>query len=243
VYRAHEPPPAEKLKDLSVMLHNLGYKFSLTGGISPGNLAKVARAVRGKPEERLVNHALLRSMSQAVYSTENLGHFGLASKCYCHFTSPIRRYPDLVVHRLLTRCLSSPRKRGSRGGERRATSDERRLKETAEHCSKRERIAMQAEREMAKLYAALFMQERTGDEYEGIISHVTKFGFFVELIEFFVEGLVHINSLEDDKYFYEEKGPMLIGKRGKAKFRIGDRVRVEVLEVDIPNREIVFVLV
>jgi len=116
------------------------------------------------------------------------------------------------------------------------------LKEIAEHCSRRERIAMEAEREMLKLNAALFMQERVGDEYDGIISHITKFGFFVELIDFFIEGLVHVSSLDDDRYHYEEAGMKLVGKRSNRKFHIGDKVRIEVEEVDIPDREILFLL-
>lgn len=243
MYRVHEPSPPDKLRELFILLNNLGHKVRMGRGVTPGQLAGIVNAVRGRPEERLVNHMLLRSMSQAVYSPENLGHFGLASSCYCHFTSPIRRYPDLVVQRLLTRALA----RRDTKDEQRGTRDEGRrmrpLRESAEHSSRRERIAMGAEREMAKLNAALFMQERVGEEFDGVISHVTKFGFFVELIDFFVEGLVHITSLDDDGYAYEERGLMLVGGRGKKKFRIGDRVRVEVFEVDIPNREIVFVLV
>ncbi|MBT3181134.1 MAG: ribonuclease R [Deltaproteobacteria bacterium] len=234
IYRVHEPPPEEKLRELSLLLHNLGYKFNIEKGASTGKLGKIVDLVRGKPEERLVNHMLLRSMSQAMYGNENLGHYGLASKCYCHFTSPIRRYPDLVVHRLLTRSLEAKSK---------LKQTALKLQQIAEHCSRRERVAMQAEREMAKLHAALFMQDRIGEEYDGVISHVTKFGFFVELIEFFVEGLVHISSLDDDSYFYHEEEMQLIGKKGKKRYKIGDKVRIEVEEIDIPNREILFLLV
>jgi len=233
IYRVHEVPPEEKLKEFALLLHNLGYKVNISKNASTGKLGKVVDAARGKPEERLINNMLLRSMSQAMYGDENLGHYGLASKCYCHFTSPIRRYPDLIVHRLLGRAIEQ-----TSGGLAKLN-----LKEIAEHCSRRERVAMQAEREMAKLHAALFMQDRIGDEYDGVISHVTKFGFFVELIDFFVEGLVHISALDDDRYFYHEEEMQLIGKKGKKKYKIGDRVRIEVEEVDIPNREILFLLV
>jgi ribonuclease R len=243
LYRVHEAPPPEKLHDFSILLHNLGYRLRLGEKVEPGALAHVVDLVRGKPEERLVNHSLLRSMSQAVYSVANVGHYGLASKCYCHFTSPIRRYPDLVIHRLLKSALSQKEEKRSR--ERGAKHSLRiaGLQEIAEHCSRRERIAMEAEREMAKLYAALFMQEHVGTEFDGIISHVAKFGFFVELIDFFVEGLVHQSALDDDRYIYEEQGERIRGKRTGKVFKIGDRVRVEVEEVDVPNREILFALV
>ncbi len=233
VYRVHAAPSEQKLVDFAHLLSNLGYKFHLDRNVEPRTLARIVEAVRGKPEERLVNHTMLRSMSQAVYSSENAGHYGLASGCYCHFTSPIRRYPDLVVHRLLTHALS----RGGKGEARPGG-----LQEVAEHCSRRERIAMEAEREMAKVYACLFMQERVGDEFDGIIAHVTKFGFFVELIDFFVEGLVHVSSLGDD-YVFEPKGEVLRGRRLKKGFKVGDRVRVSVEEVDLTDREIVFELV
>ncbi|HPQ80837.1 MAG TPA: ribonuclease R, partial [bacterium] len=237
IYRVHEKPSTDKLQDFAVLMHNLGLKFRMRKEIEPGALARVVEEVRGRSEERLVNHMLLRSMSQAVYSPENLGHFGLASECYCHFTSPIRRYPDLVVHRLLTGAFGQTDSRA--GGEPRAR---RPLKETAEHCSRRERIAMEAEREMAKLFAALFMQGHVGERFEGIISHLTKFGFFVELIDFFVEGLVRIEDIGDDRYRFFEEGMLIKGGKKGRTFKVGDRVAVEVDEVDIPDREIVFLL-
>lgn len=233
MYRVHEPPPPDKLHEFSILMSNLGHKISIGRDAKSGTLAKVVEIVHGRPEERLVNHTLLRSMSQAVYSSHNKGHFGLASKCYCHFTSPIRRYPDLVVHRLLSTALGS----GSR-----VSGFGSRIQEMAEHCSGRERVAMDAEREIEKLYSAIFMQEKVGESFDGIISHVGKFGFFVELIEYFVEGIVLIAALDDDHYTFEESGSRLVGRRKKKIFRIGDRVRIEVAEVDVPNREIVFEL-
>ncbi len=243
VFRVHEPPPPEKLQDFRLLLNNLGYRIRVGDKPLPGTLAQVVKAVRGKPEERLVNHSLLRSMSQAVYSAENIGHYGLASSCYCHFTSPIRRYPDLIVHRLLSQALLKDR--GGDHGTRHAPhgSSKARLQEMAEHCSRRERVAMEAEREMAKLFAALFMQDHIDEEYNGIISHVAKFGLYVELIDFFIEGLVPISSLDDDRYIYEERSMTFTGRRKKRSFKVGDSVRIVVEEVDIPNREIVFALV
>ncbi len=232
VYRVHEHPDSKKLREFGILCYNLGHHVRIGEKVSPGTLARVVDQVKGKPEERLVNTSLLRSMQQAVYSAENIGHYGLASQCYCHFTSPIRRYPDLVVHRLMKIALA--RKCGSRPAN---------LSEIAEHCSRRERIAMEAEREMAKLHVALFMKNKTGEQFEGIISHVTKFGFFVELKEYFVEGLVHLDSLPEDRYTFDEKGYSLHGKKRKKAYRIGDVVKVEVSEVDIPNREVNFTLV
>ena len=245
VYRVHEPPPPDKLREFSLLLNNIGYKFRIGKEVEPGQLAKVVSAVKGRPEERLVNHMLLRSMSQAVYSPENLGHFGLASDCYCHFTSPIRRYPDLMVHRLLSAAIASGAtggRGGGRAGRRNGAKAPAALGDAASHCSRRERIAMEAEREMAKLYAAFFMQERVGERFEGIISHMTKFGFFVELIDFFVEGLVRLEDIADDGYRFMEEGMVVRGRKKGRSFRIGDKVTVEVDEVNVTDREIVFLL-
>jgi ribonuclease R len=238
IYRIHEPPPAEKLGEFAELIHTLGYGARLKSGAGPGKLARVVKWAHGQPFERLVNHSLLRSMSQAVYSASNKGHYGLASKCYCHFTSPIRRYPDLMVHRLLGLALSEGR--GSRSA---GDTTKQGLQEIAEKSSRCERSAMDAEREMAKLYAAIFMQRHIGDEFDGIISHIAKFGIFVELRGFFIEGLIHVSALDDDKYVYDEEGMRFVGKRSKRAFRVGDEVRVEVFDVDVPNREIVFELV
>jgi ribonuclease R len=232
IYRAHEPPPADSIKEFNLLLYNLGYKIKFPKAPSPKRFAEIIEMVKGRPEERLVNHMMLRTMSQAVYSEKNLGHYGLASGCYCHFTSPIRRYPDLIVHRLMGPLIE--------GGGKGFRAD---LSAISDSCSRRERIAMEAEREIAKLYAAMFMQEKMGEEYDGIVSHVTKFGFFVELIDYFVEGLVHIESLDGDKFRYLEEGHQIVGKRQKRRFRIGDKVRVEVEDVDVAEREVWFSLV
>ncbi len=229
IYRVHQPPPPDKLKELSLFLYNLGYKFPFSKTVKAGHFASMIRAARGRPEERLVNHFILRSMAQAAYNSENLGHFGLASECYCHFTSPIRRYPDLEVHRLLTSA-----KRGIKSS---------RLISISETSSLNERRAMEAEREMTKLFSAFFMREKVGEEFDGIISHVTKFGFFVELMDFYVEGLVHITSLFDDQFYFDEKRMELVGKKRGSRLRIGDKVRIEVAGVDIPAREVNFELV
>lgn len=245
IYRVHEHPSADKIREFAQFVHNMGINIRLDERVPPKKLAKVIEKVRGHPEERIVNHKLLRSMAQAVYSPENLGHYGLASACYCHFTSPIRRYPDLVVHRLLAHVIS----RGTRGkgrGKRGVSSIVHRqssLAGIAEHCSRRERRSMEAERQMAKLYAALFMRDHIGTKFDGIVSHIAKFGFFVELIDYFVEGVVPLESLDDDHYRFDEQAMRLVGKRSKRIIRIGDSVRINVENVSISDREIDFELV
>lgn len=229
IYRVHESPNATKIHAFSVLIHNLGHQIYLGKNPSPGLLAKVVKRVHGKPEERLVNHQLLRSMARAVYSHRNKGHYGLASNCYCHFTSPIRRYPDLVIHRLLKAVL-----------KRASSKTSFHLSEIAEHSSQREKIAMEAEREMAKLVATLFMQRHVGSAFSGIVSHVAKFGIFVELIDYFIEGVIPLASLEDDFYELDERGFVVRGKKTKKTFTIGDSIQIVVADVDIPNREIVF---
>lgn len=231
IYRVHEHPAPEKIREFAQFVHNMGIHIRLSERVPPKKLAKVIEKVRDHPEERIVNHKLLRSMAQAVYSPENLGHYGLASTCYCHFTSPIRRYPDLVVHRLLTTALA-----GQKGKVRG-------LAQIAEHCSRRERRSMEAERQMAKLYAALFMRDHVGSTFDGVVSHIAKFGFFVELIDYFVEGVVPLASLEDDYYRFDEQAMRLVGKRSKRIIRIGDSVRITVEKVSITDKEIDFELV
>ena len=240
LYRVHEEPARDKLDAFREFLHNLGYTLGGTAGgpVHPKMFQKVVEAARGRPEERLVNAVMLRTMMQAHYSTENIGHFGLASPAYTHFTSPIRRYPDLVVHRIL-------REVGTRGrltAERRAAL-ERELPETARHCSERERKAMEAEREVVALKKCQFMATRVGDEFDGVIAGVTAFGFFVELTDVFVEGLVHISSIGDDYYTYVEKMHALVGRHTRRTFRVGDPVRVRVDRVDLDSRRIDFSIV
>jgi len=238
IYRIHETPDPEKLTDFKILAHNLGHGLPEVARMAPKDLAKLVQEVRGKPYERLINTMLLRSLKQAVYAPENLGHFGLASKTYTHFTSPIRRYPDLIVHRLLFDALALEGRKSRK--EDKKTLE--RLGETAAHCSKRERRAMEAEWEVRDLHVALFMKDKVGEEFEGVISSVTKFGFFVELMTYFVEGLVALSSLSDDTYQFVEGRHELRGERSKKVFRIGGIVRIKVVKVDIENRRLDFQL-
>jgi ribonuclease R len=238
LYRIHEPPDLEKLQAFQEFLTHFNYGLVLgKKGVEPRRLQALLADAAGKPEERLINHVLLRSMKQARYSPDNLGHFGLAAEAYCHFTSPIRRYPDLVVHRVLREVLE-------KGGlsEKRKAHLQRILPEMGEHISQRERRAMEAEREIVDLKKSQFMAGKVGKEFEGFVSGVTPFGFFVELKDIFVEGLVHISNLEDDFYHYEEDLHRLIGQNRRKVFQVGNEVRVAVKNVNLERREIDFAL-
>jgi len=244
LYRIHENPDPAKLINFQEFVYGFGYEFPLVAErVNPADLQRLLVEAEGRPEERMLNYALLRCMKQARYAAENLGHFGLASKCYCHFTSPIRRYPDLVVHRILRAALAEGEHRGDKRAEKQLAIATERLGEIAEHTSKRERVAMEAERDVVELKKVQFMQQHLGEEFNGFITGVTGFGFFVELEELFVEGLVHITTLDDDLYSYMEKQHSLIGRRSKQVFRIGDPARVKVAAVVPATRRIEFVLV
>jgi len=233
IYRTHEPPKREAIEEFRRFISHLGYRMEKNSDHSPKAFQKILSGVKGRPEERVVNDVLLRSMKWAKYSAKNQGHFGLASDAYTHFTSPIRRYPDLIVHRLLKRVLSNK--------EGKILEEE--LRKKAEHLSQRERVAMEAEREIVDRYQVRFMREKIGEEFEGVISGVTAFGFFVELKDIFVEGLVRVTSLHDDYYYYHEKQYCLAGERTHKTFRIGDEVRVRVDRIDVERRHIDFGLV
>jgi ribonuclease R len=236
IYRVHEVPATEDMKDLAVFAAGLGHRFRWTKGTSPRTLQSLLDKVKGRPEEYVVTMFLLRSLKKAIYSERNVGHFGLASKCYTHFTSPIRRYPDLVVHRLLKRFgirKISPRDRRAIGGF---------VRKAAELASIREMESDDAERASIKARIAEYMENRMGEEFTGVISGAKSFGFFVMLDENRVEGLVHVSNLGDDYYILDQTGTMLAGARGSGHFRVGDRVRVRVARVDRERREVDFEL-
>jgi len=233
LYRIHEPPKEEAIDEFRRFISHLGYKLNKGSDHSPKEFQKILFATKGKPEEKVINNVLLRSMKWAKYSAKNVGHFGLASKSYTHFTSPIRRYPDLIVHRLLKGVIF----RKSQG------VSEEILAKKAEHLSQRERVAMEAEREILDRYRVRFMKDKIGESFKGVISGVTAFGFFVELQDIFVEGLVRVTSLYDDYYQYHEKRYCLIGERTHKTFTIGDEVVVRVDRVDVEQRHIDFGLI
>ena len=236
IYRVHEIPAEEKMQDLAKLLANFNVKFKVSEETQPKEIQQAVRAVAGRPEERLITTVALRSMKQAVYQTENVGHFGLAAKYYTHFTSPIRRYPDLIVHRLLRQWLQSPKLKAA---EVEPLSDK--LEIIADHSSIRERAAADAERATVELKKCEYMADHIGEEYDGVISGVTAFGMFVEL-ENGVEGLVHISSLMDDYYEFYEERYALVGTHTGHQYRLGDKVRIEVLQVNISDVSIDFIM-
>lgn len=236
VYRVHEDPDAEKLQAFNEFIFNFGYHLKGLAEIHPKTLQQLTDQIKGTKEERIINTLMLRSLKKARYTSTSMGHFGLAAKYYCHFTSPIRRYPDLMIHRII--------KEGIHGklNEKRIKHLQSIIENIAEQCSIRERAADEAERSVEDLKKAEYMKDRIGEEYDGIISNVTSFGMFVEL-ENTIEGLVHMSNMEDDYYQFDEVHHMLIGERQRKTFRIGDNVRIRVLSVDIANKTIDFVLV
>ncbi len=232
MYRIHESPAPEKVELLADTLARFGVNLPARRRLKPSDVQQILGAVRGRAEESLVNTLVLRSLRKARYDTENVGHFGLASEGYAHFTSPIRRYPDLVVHRVISRCLVR--------GEREPYRDLEALSSLAERCSAREQAAAEAERASVALKKVEYMERHLGDEFHGRISGVAAFGFFVTLEEVFVEGLVHVSGMTDDYYRFEERQHTLVGERGGQRFRLGDRVLVQVARVDKEARHIDF---
>ncbi|MGL5150504.1 MAG: ribonuclease R [Clostridium sp.] len=235
VYRVHENPHDEKLEKFKEFVYNLGYAVRWGQEVHPRHLQEVLEKVKGKKEETVVSTLLLRSMMQARYSPECTGHFGLAAKYYCHFTSPIRRYPDLQIHRIIKEQING------KIDESRMKSLTAAVEYASKQSSETERIAQDAEREVDDLKKAEYMLDRVGQEFEGMVSSVTNFGLFVELPNT-IEGLVHITSLDDDYYVYDEDHLCLIGERTKKVYRLGDTLKVKCNRVDIANREVYFEL-
>lgn len=235
LYRNHEPPPEQKIVDLRGFLQELG--IILDGGYKPTakDYANLLEDIRERPDAQLIRTVLLRSMSQAFYSEENLGHFGLSFPAYAHFTSPIRRYPDLIVHRAIRHTLT---------GDKAATFEYSpvQMQMMGEHCSMTERRADDASRDVMDWLKCEFMMDKIGEEFHGIISSVTSFGIFVQLEEIYVDGLVHITALNNDFYHYDSVGHRLSGERTGQVFRLGDSVKIKVANVNLDDRKIDFIL-
>jgi ribonuclease R len=233
LYRIHEKPDPLKVEEFEEFVTTLGYSLAAPpNDVKPRHFQKLVEKMRGTPEEKPIAFLMLRTMQKARYDPENLGHFGLAAKSYTHFTSPIRRYPDLVVHRTLRES-----RQGRMDEDRRdeLTDD---LPEIARHTSERERRADDAERELVQWKKVRFMTDKVGDEFEGYITGVTAFGLFIELIEHFVEGLVHVSTMADDYYRFVERAHILRGEGSGKVYRLGDRVKVQVIKVDMERRQI-----
>ncbi len=232
LYRVHEDPDPVKVAEFEEFISTLGYALGAPeNALRPKHFQRLVEKIQGTPEEKPIAFLMLRTMQKARYDASNLGHFGLAAKSYTHFTSPIRRYPDLVVHRTL---------RESREGMAVARRDEliEELPETARQTSERERRADEAERELVQWKKVRFMADKVGDAFEGYITGVSAFGLFIELIEHFVEGLVHISTMADDYYRFVERAHILRGENTGKVYRLGDKVTVQVVRVDMERRQI-----
>jgi ribonuclease R len=233
VYRIHEDPDPLKVEQFEEFIGTLGYSLGAApDAVRPRHFQKLVERMRGTPEEKAIAFLMLRTMQKARYDASNLGHFGLAAASYTHFTSPIRRYPDLIVHRSLRES-----RQGAMGDDRREQLIED-LPEMARHTSERERRADEAERELIQWKKVRFMADKVGDEFEGYITGVTAFGLYIELVEHFVEGMVHVSTMADDYYRFVDRAHILRGENTGKVYRLGDRVSVQVVKVDMERRQI-----
>ena len=235
-YRIHEDPNDEKIEKLNEFIYNFGYHIKGSQNIHPKALQSVLSKIQGTREEHIISRIMLRSLKQARYAPDCTGHFGLAAKYYCHFTSPIRRYPDLIIHRIIKETIH--------GGMtvKRVQSLDKRMPEITKQCSERERVAEKAERDVQDLKKVEFMLDKIGQEFIGMISGVTAFGIYVELPNT-VEGLVHVNTMDDDYYIFNEQQYCFVGEHTRKVYRLGDEVKVRVEHADLSRRKIDFVFV
>lgn len=236
IYRVHEVPDMEKIEELNKFLWNLGYRIrGSKENIHPKSFSDVLEQVKGKPEERVVSNLILRTLKIARYESENKEHFGIASKYYCHFTSPIRRYPDLFIHRIISKYLES----NYQLTEEQLEKYHKQAVQYAQSSSEREKIAQKVERDAEDIKKAEFMQNKVGEEYDGIISSITSFGIFVEL-ENTVEGLIRFENLGDEYFIYDENRKTLQGEKSKKIYKIGDAIHIKVIYADKLTRRIDF---
>jgi ribonuclease R len=232
LYRVHEPPDPLKVEEFEEFISTLGYSLAAPpDAMRPRHFQKLVEKIKGKPEEKPIAFLMLRTMQKARYDPSNLGHFGLAATSYTHFTSPIRRYPDLIVHRTLRES-----RQGMPAERREELTDD--LPEAARHTSERERRANDAERELVQWKKVRFMADKVGDEFDGFITGVAAFGLYIELVEHFVEGMVHVSTMADDYYRFVERAHVLRGENTGRTYRLGDKVRVQVVKIDMERRQV-----
>ena len=227
-YRIHDTPSDEKLKPFAAFAKKFGYKFDIHDEKQvAASFNKLLSEVNGKPEQHVLEQLGIRTMAKAVYTPNNIGHYGLGFENYCHFTSPIRRYPDVMVHRILQECLEKNLK------------PEKKMEEKCKHCSDRERAAMEAERAGNKYKQVEFMKQYLGDEFEGIISGVAAFGFWVETVDHKCEGLVSVKDLNTyDDFRHDEADYALVGMRTNKTFRMGDKIKIRVVAANLLKRQL-----
>ena len=239
IYRVHENPDLEKIQELNKFLFNFGLKIKASNdNIYPKEFSKILEEIKGKEEEKVISNLVLRTLKVARYEAENNGHFGIASKYYCHFTSPIRRYPDLFIHRIISKYLDE----NYDVEEKWIEEHQKQAEERAKQSSEREKVATKVEREAEDIKKAEYMQNRIGEEYEGIISSITSFGIFVEL-ENTVEGLVKFDNIGDEYFIYDDERKRLIGERTNKTYKIGDKVKIRVINASKILRQIDFEIV
>ncbi|AFN75106.1 ribonuclease R [Melioribacter roseus P3M-2] len=233
IYRVHDVPDPDKINEFARFVKSLGYSFDPNAANKPMEFQKLLDAAKGSEEEAVINEVAIRSMAKAVYSTNNIGHYGLGFKYYTHFTSPIRRFADLMVHKLIYDFLKNKKTKFH--------IDE--LEEICEHISAKERDALSAERLSVKLKQIEYLKGKLGEEFEGVVSGITNFGIFVELKDTLAEGLIKLRDMEDDYYIFDEKNYLLIGKRTGRSIRLGDKIKVQLIRLDEEKREIDFILI
>lgn len=240
LYRVHDEPNAERLSAFTAYLGEVGISHNIGNNVQPQDFTHVIEKIANRPDQELIQSMLLRAMKQAVYDHQNIGHFGLALDAYAHFTSPIRRYPDLVVHRAIKGLLDKQQQRKSKTGGKAYSVAE--VEQLGEQCSMTERRADDATRDVSDWLKCEFMLDHVGDSFEGVIASVTSFGFFVRISDFHIDGLVHISTLENDYYHYDEVKQSLIGESFGTVHRLGDLVTVKVASVNLDERKIDFLL-